>query len=113
MRVSLGRWPALAFALSLPVLAASGAIADDLSALRARAESLASSGRCEEALEVIAKAGAPDDAKLALLTGQCQIRLKRYADAESSLEHALALDPNLPNGDLSLGIARYHAGDFD
>ena len=113
MRVSAARWSALAAALSLATLVAAKASADDLSALRARAESLAASGRCEEALEVVAKAGAPDDAKLALLSGQCQIRLKRYAEAESSLERARALDPNLPNVDLSLGIARYHAGDFD
>ncbi len=113
MRVSAARWSALAAALSLAVLAAFRASADDLSALRARAESLAASGRCEEALEVVAKAGAPDDAKLALLSGQCQIRLKRYAEAEASLERARALDPSLPNVDLSLGIARYHAGDFD
>jgi len=112
MRVSRARWSVAAAALSL-VVAQATASADDLSALRSRAESLASSGRCEEALEVIAKAGAPDDAKLALLAGQCQIRLKRYADAESSLEHARDLDPNLPHVDLSLGIARYHAGDFD
>jgi tetratricopeptide (TPR) repeat protein len=103
----------MAAALSLAALAAPRASADDLSVLRARAESLAASGRCEEALEVVAKAGAPDDAKLALLAGQCQIRLKRYAEAESSLEHARTLDPNLPNVDLSLGIARYHAGDFE
>jgi tetratricopeptide (TPR) repeat protein len=103
----------LAAALSLVALAAASASADDLSALRARAESLAASGHCEEALEVIAKAGAPDDAKLALLAGQCQIRLKRYSEAEGSLEHAQALDPNLPGVDLSLGIARYHAGDLD
>ncbi|HYB12843.1 MAG TPA: CDC27 family protein [Myxococcota bacterium] len=110
--MSRARWSVAAAALSL-VVAQATASADDLSALRSRAESLASSGRCEEALEVIAKAGAPDDAKLALLAGQCQIRLKRYADAESSLEHARDLDPNLPHVDLSLGIARYHAGDFD
>jgi len=113
MRVSRGRRSALVAGLSLAWLVGAGASADDLSVLRSRAESLASSGRCEEALEVIAKAGAPDDAKLSLLTGQCQIRLKRYAEAESSLEHARALDPTLPNVDLSLGIARYHASDFD
>jgi len=113
VRVSAGRWSGLATALSLAVLAAAPARADDLSALRLRAESLAANGHCEEALEVIAKAGAPDDAKLALLAGQCQIRLKRYSEAQSSLEHAQALDPNLPGVDLSLGIARYHAGDLD
>jgi tetratricopeptide (TPR) repeat protein len=113
MRVSRGRWLVLAAALSLAGFSATRVLADELSALRSRAESLAASGRCEEALEVIAKAGSPDDAKLSLLAGQCQIRLKRYGEAESSLEHARALDPNLPNVDLSLGIARYHAGDFD
>ena len=56
MRVSAARWSALAAALSLAALAASRASADDLSALRARAESLAASGRCEEALEVVAEA---------------------------------------------------------
>ena len=96
MGVSRARWSALAAVLSLAAFPAARAVADDLSALRSRAESLAASGRCEEALEVVAKAGAPDDAELALLAGQCQIRLKRYADAESSLEHARALDPKSP-----------------
>jgi len=113
MRVGRARWSVLASVLSLAALAAPRALADDLSALRSRAESLAAGGHCEEALDVVAKAGAPEDAKLELLTGQCQIRLKRYPEAVSSLEHARTLDPNLPNVDLSLGIARYHAGDFD
>ncbi len=104
----------IAFAL-FALFAALPAAAQDVSALRARAQSEALAGRCAEALGVIAKAGeaAQTDGGLLLVAGQCQIRAKQYAQARTSLEQARSIDPNLPNVDLSLGIARYHMGDLD
>jgi len=96
-----------ALAAGLPAAAA----ADD--SLRVRGERMAASGRCHEALPVLAEASAaaPDDGRIPLVTGQCQIRLQRYPEAVASLERAKALDPGLQDVDLSLGIARFHAGD--
>lgn len=81
--------------------------------LRARGERLASTGRCGEALPVLAQAGAaaPDDGRIPLVTGQCLIRLQRYPEAVVALERAKGLDAALRDVDLSLGIARFHAGD--
>jgi tetratricopeptide (TPR) repeat protein len=82
---------------------------------RARGERLALAGRCEEALPLLARAAddEPGDARLALMTGNCQLRLQRYEEAAASLGRARSLDPKLPDVDLSLAIARFHAGDAE
>lgn len=83
--------------------------------LMLRAESLAAEDRCEEALPTLARAraAAPGDARAAHLAGQCQLRLRRFEDAIASLEQAKRLDPELPDLDLHLAIARFHTRDLD
>jgi tetratricopeptide (TPR) repeat protein len=109
-----GRPTPLATLLLLALLGAGGpsAAATDESP-GARAERLAAAGRCEEALPLLAEVArtTPQDGRVHLLTGQCQVRTKRYPEAVTSLERARSLDPTLPDVDLSLGIARFHAGD--
>jgi tetratricopeptide (TPR) repeat protein len=82
---------------------------------RALGVRLAQEGRCEAALPelAVARAQAPDDAQLAELAGQCQLRLLRYADAIASFETALAADPQRADLQLALAKARYHQGDRD
>jgi tetratricopeptide (TPR) repeat protein len=75
---------------------------------------LASAGRCEQALPVLdrARRASPDDARVPHIAGRCQIRLERYSDAIASFEEAKRLDPQLPDVDLLLAIARFHFGDL-
>ncbi len=69
--------------------------------------------RCDAAIPALEDAlrRDPGDARLALLAGECQIRLRRYPDALRSLETAKRIDPGLADVDLYLGITRYHLGD--
>ena len=82
---------------------------------RARAERLAAAGRCDEALPILTDltASEPDDARLALLRGDCELRLDRFEDALVSLRRARALDPKLPDVDVSIAAASFHAGDYE
>lgn len=80
-----------------------------------RGERLALEGRCPAALiELEAEQRAePADGRLALLAGECRLRLRQYARAERDFERALALDASLPRADLGLAVARYHQGDLE
>ncbi|HVP31673.1 MAG TPA: tetratricopeptide repeat protein [Myxococcota bacterium] len=100
--------------LALSSVAPAHAAADDPQILRLRGEAFASAGRCEEAIPVLERAaeGAPRDARIPLVIGQCQIRLRHYPEAVAALERARALDASLTEVDLSLGIAQYHEGDL-
>jgi len=109
---------ALALALGLALLlgpASATRAAQDAELLRLRAERLAAQGRCEEALPLLARLRAedPDDARGALVTGQCQIRARRYVEAQRSLEAARRLAPDDPVVELYLGMARFHVGDLE
>jgi tetratricopeptide (TPR) repeat protein len=94
------------------VALAGAAFAADAS--RDRGVRLAREGRCEPALADLDAAGAaaPDDAEVALLAGECRVRLHRYHEAVRDLERAAALAPDRPGVWLALGRARYHAGDL-
>ena len=78
------------------------------------ARRLALEGRCEAALPELerARAAAPADPDLALLAGECAIRLGRYGDAASALEAARALAPARGDIAFQLAVARYHQGDL-
>ena len=78
------------------------------------ARRLAVEGRCEAALPELARARelAPRDADLALLQGECAIRLARYGEAIDALEAARALAPARSDVALQLAVARYHQGDL-
>jgi len=82
---------------------------------RARAERLAAAGRCDEALPILTDltASEPDDARLALLRGDCELRLDRFEDALVSLRRARALDPKLADVDISIAAASFHSGDYE
>lgn len=104
------------FAIGIVVLAvalAGEARASDV-VERARAERLAAAGRCDEALPILVGLtdGAPNDARLALLRGDCELQLDRFEDALVSLRRARALDPTLQDVDVSIAAASFHAGDF-
>jgi len=110
--LALGAGLALAGLLGAP--SAAGA-AGDADLLQLRAERLAAQGRCEEALPLLARVRAedPDDARAALVAGQCQIRVKRYVEAQRSLQEARRLAPDDPEVELYLGMARFHVGDLE
>jgi len=81
----------------------------------ATASQLAREGRCEAALPDLERAleATPGDVDLALLAGECSIRLGRYANAASTLEQARALAPGRGDVALQLAVARYHLGDLE
>jgi tetratricopeptide (TPR) repeat protein len=78
------------------------------------ARRLALEGRCEAALPELARAreAAPRDADLALLQGECAIRLGRYGEAIDALEAARAIAPERSDVAFQLAVARYHQGDL-
>ena len=84
-------------------------------AARSRAYELASTGRCADALPLLAdlREAHPQDAELADLAGKCQIETRRWEDATASFAEAKRLDPETPSVDLHLAVARFHAGDLD
>jgi len=94
---------------------ATQALAQTAPVLRARAERLAAGAHCDEALAALAKAAEqePLDARAHVVAGQCQMRMNLPDAAAASFEQAHALDPKLPQLDLQLGIARFHADDLD
>lgn len=85
--------------------------ADELEVVRLRAAEAAAEGRCEDALAAArdARALGPATAQLALIEGQCDMRLRRYEEAVAPLEEARRLDPSNAEATLYLGIALYHA----
>jgi len=87
--------------------------ADEGLVLRAQAAQLASAGRCDAALPLLeeARKRSPDDARAALLQGQCLLHAKRYQDALEPLEAAVRLDPESADAALYLGMTQYHQGD--
>ena len=76
---------------------------------------LASEGRCTSALPELdaARQALPNDAMLALRTGECRLRLRDYDAAILDLEAAHAVAPGTPEIVLALAKAQYHAGDAD
>jgi tetratricopeptide (TPR) repeat protein len=77
-----------------------------------RAGSLARSGRCDEALVLLAKTGV-QDAQASLLRGQCHVEGRRWAEAITALDEAQRLDPQLAEIQLPLMVARYEVGDLE
>ncbi len=102
----------LCLSLASPAL---GAVETSRDAERASAIRLAREGRCEAALEALAavQSTPASDAEVARYQGECSIRLRDFRRAIESLEMARELDPALPDVDLHLAIAYYHAGRLD
>ena len=105
-----------ALLLSSAILSAIPAAASaEVAALLREGEGLARTGRCDEAIPILERARAADPANAVVVhvLGQCQIRLADYLSAAATLDTARQLDPDLPEIDLQLGIARYHSEDLD
>lgn len=101
--------------VSLLLLAAGAYAADESSVLRIRASQLASQGRCDEALLRLDRARAleTDDARSALLTGQCLVEGRHYGEALPYLHEANRLDPNSGEVALLLGMTAYQIGEIE
>lgn len=87
---------------------------DSLDERRQRGMRLAAEGRCELALADLdaARESHAADVALALRTGECRLRLQRYAEAVLDLERADTLSPGTSEISLSLAKARFHSGDL-
>ena len=115
-RAALLRIAPLALALSAsPSLADEAAREGNVQLARERGMQLAREGRCDAALPDLAsaRAAAPDDVAVLELSGLCELRLHRYADAATTLESALRVAPQRADLSLALAMARFHAGDLD
>jgi tetratricopeptide (TPR) repeat protein len=88
------------------------AIGSEQDANLLRASTLARAGRCDDALQLLARTGG-GSARAALLRGQCHIEGKRWAEAVAALDEAQRLDPQLEDAQLPLLIARYQVGDLE
>jgi len=101
---------ALAFLLIVSPANAQG----DADIARLRAERLAATGQCEQALPLLAdlQQQRPADARPLGVAGQCELRLKRYGDAVTSLTAAHRLAPDDAEVSLYLGMAQFHLGDL-
>jgi tetratricopeptide (TPR) repeat protein len=77
---------------------------------RSQAHRLVVEGRCNAALDLLARLvrDHPDDAKPLLWTAQCQVEREDYAAAQSTLDAARAIDPNDGEIRLLLAISLYH-----
>lgn len=106
---------ALATFLAILLLALPAAAADEALALRIRASQLAAEGHCPRALELLGRARAreTDDARSALLTGQCLLEGKHYGEALPYLHEASRLDPSSGGAALLLGVTSYQIGQLD
>jgi len=84
-------------------------------ALRLRATALEADGRCEEAIALARQAYVDGryDARIGLVAGRCQVRLRRYPQALATLDEAKVLPPQLAEIDLYRGIALYHLDDLE
>ena len=85
---------------------------DNASAEMHLASALEAEGRADEAMpHYVEAARASHGAPIPLFeAGNALLRAKRYSDAVSPLEQALALDPTLAGGQASLGMALLNAG---
>ena len=100
----------VAWIAALLVLLPLTAIAqNDLASSRATA--LERSGRCAEALDVLAGVGEPTPADH-FLRGRCHMQLAQYPAAENELRLAREAAPGLPHVDLYYGMAAFHLGDI-
>jgi tetratricopeptide (TPR) repeat protein len=79
--------------------------ADNPWALSARAVVLSQSGKAAEGLELAVKAGkaAPQDVNVQVAVGAVQVYAKKYAEAKTTLEAALKLNPVKPEAHFLLG----------
>ena len=104
----------LAALLLLAPLAGDAVAADEAAVLRLRAEQLAYDGRCDEAVPVLREARRldPQDARIALLEGECFVRERQYLEAIEPLETARDLDPSLSEATLYLGMCHFQLGDY-
>ncbi len=84
-------------------------------ARRKLAIDLAQEGRCEVALvELAAVAEAlPDDALIWQLIGECQLHLRQFRQAATSLENARRLDADVPAVNLHLAMSYFHQGELE
>jgi tetratricopeptide (TPR) repeat protein len=84
-------------------------------ALRLRAAALEAEGQCEEAIALARQAYVDGryDARIGLVAGRCEVRLKRYPQALATLDEAKALPPQMAEIDLYRGIALYHLDDLE
>ncbi len=80
-----------------------------------RITQLVEDGQCDEALAMLEteRAGAPDDARLAVLQAECLLRMRQYGAALDALNEARRSDPGREDLDLYLAMANYHLEDFD
>lgn len=102
-------------AILLGAMAPGASRAETVDDGRAQAITLAREGRCEPALEALARVqrARPADAVVARLHGECALRLQDFRLAIESLELARSLDEGAEDVDLHLGMAYYHAGRID
>ncbi len=88
-------------------------LADDRgNVLAMRAADLEAQGRCDEVVS-LHRDEAPDDARIALVAGRCQVRSRDYAGAVATLTAARELHNAPADIDLQLGMAQYHLGEHD
>jgi len=99
----------------LAVAALPAFAADEAPVLRQRAEQLAASDRCEEALPRARRAREldPKDARAALVEGRCLLRLGQYQLALTPLAAARDLDATLPGVSTDLAQCHYHLDEID
>ena len=103
---------ALAVVLAI-LLPFPGWSAEDADALERRALQLVYDGRCSEALPEIASARRQrDSARLAMVDGQCRLRLRDFAGALGALDEAKRLDPDLEDVDAYRGVALYQLEEY-
>jgi len=76
-----------------------------------RATALERSGRCSDALDVLAGVAEPSAAQH-FLRGRCHVQLAQYPAAENELRAAREADPGLPHVDLYYAMAAFHLGDI-
>ncbi|MFT5444819.1 MAG: tetratricopeptide (TPR) repeat protein [Myxococcota bacterium] len=77
-----------------------------------RVSHLASTGRCEEAVNA-AEAMPSRDAATELLVGKCSVKAQDYTGALAALDRASNLDPSLVGVGLYRGMSLYHLEDYD
>jgi tetratricopeptide (TPR) repeat protein len=79
-----------------------------------RGERLVAAGNCTEAIPILACAAEaePAEARTQFLLGRCHLSARDYEAADEHLRAARRLDPQLPDIDLAVGIARFHLEDF-
>jgi tetratricopeptide (TPR) repeat protein len=101
--------------LAFGVAALPAFAADEAPVLRQRAEQLAASGNCDEALPRARRAREldPRDARAALVEGRCLLRKGEYQQSLAPLTAARDLDATLPGVSADLAQAHYHLDQID